>query len=80
MTMILLSKERIRLLPLTSGNICFKMEVKNRGEALVLLLREDESNYELDLLDLRNDVVFKAFFGDRRNNQLLLDFLKAILR
>jgi len=49
------------------------------GEALVLLLREDESNYELDFLDLRNDVVFKAFFGDRRNNKLLLDFLRAIL-
>lgn len=51
------------------------MEVKNRGEALILSLCEDESKYELDLLDFRNDVVFKAFFGDRRNNNLLLDFL-----
>lgn len=55
------------------------MEVKNRGEALVLSLCEDESKYELDLLDLRNDVIFKAFFGDRRNNNLLLDFLEAVL-
>lgn len=55
------------------------MEVKNRGEALVLLLRENKSKFELDLLDLRNDVVFKAFFGDRRNNHLLLDFLRVIL-
>ena len=46
---------------------------------MVLLLRESESKYGLDLLDLRNDFVFKAFFGDRRNNNLLLDFLKAIL-
>lgn len=46
---------------------------------MVLSLCEDESNYELDFLDPRNDVVFKAFFGDRRNNKLLLDFLRAIL-
>lgn len=46
---------------------------------MVLLLCENESNYEVDLLELRNDVVFKAFFGARRNNYLLLDFLKAIL-
>ena len=46
---------------------------------MVVVLCEEESSYALDLLDLRNDVVFKAFFGDRRNNKLLLDFLKAIL-
>ena len=46
---------------------------------MVLLLRESESKYGLDLLDLRNDFVFKAFFGDRRNNKLLLDFLRSIL-
>ena len=55
------------------------MKVKNRGEVLVLLIREDKSKFELDLLDLRNDVVFKSFFGDRRNNKLLLDFLRAVL-
>jgi len=47
--------------------------------ALVALLREHKDGYEMDLLDLRNDVVFKSFFGDRRNNKLLLDFLNAIL-
>ncbi|QUW23105.1 Rpn family recombination-promoting nuclease/putative transposase [Sporosarcina sp. Marseille-Q4063] len=46
---------------------------------MVLLLRENESKYGLDLLDLRNDFVFKAFFGDKRNNKLLLDFIRAIL-
>ena len=34
---------------------------------------------EPELLDLRNDFVFKAFFGDERNNHLLLQFLNAIL-
>ena len=43
------------------------------------MLCEDESKYQLDLLDLRNGIVFKAFFGERRNNKLLLDFLRAIL-
>ncbi|MCG7335921.1 Rpn family recombination-promoting nuclease/putative transposase [Sporosarcina sp. ACRSM] len=46
---------------------------------MVSLLRENNEVYEVDLLDLRNDVVFKTFFGDRRNNKLLLDFLNAIL-
>lgn len=46
---------------------------------LVALIREQNDTYELGLLDLRNDVVFKAFFGDPRNNKLLLDFLNAIL-
>lgn len=46
---------------------------------MVLLLHERKDTYEMGLLDLRNDFVFKAFFGDRRNNNLLLDFLNAIL-
>lgn len=57
----------------------FQNEGKESGEALVLILREDKSKFDLDLLDLRNDVVFKAFFGDTRNNKLLLDFLRAVL-
>ncbi|WP_249336710.1 Rpn family recombination-promoting nuclease/putative transposase [Sporosarcina sp. Marseille-Q4063] len=32
-----------------------------------------------DLLDLRNDFVFKSFFGDKRNSNLLLQFLNSIL-
>ena len=31
------------------------------------------------LLDLRNDFVFKSFFGDERNSNLLLQFLNSIL-
>ena len=45
--------------------------------ATVLMERKDQ--YDVDLLDLRNDVVFKAFFANRRNNRLLLSFLNAIL-
>lgn len=45
-----------------------------------LLLREDTSKYEFGLLELTNDVVFKAFFGDKRNSRLLLDFLESILQ
>ena len=46
---------------------------------MVSLIRERGDVYDVDLLDLRNDVVFRSFFGDRRNNKLLLDFLNAIL-
>ena len=47
--------------------------------ALVSIVREEQHVYGAELLDLRNDFVFKAFFADERNNGLLLQFLKAIL-
>jgi len=46
---------------------------------MVAVVREQNESYEQDLLDMRNDVVFKSFFGDQRNNKLLLSFLNAIL-
>jgi len=46
---------------------------------LVSIVREEKNVYGTELLDLRNDFVFKAFFTDERNNGLLLQFLKAIL-
>jgi len=46
---------------------------------LVSIVREENDVYGAGLLDLRNDFVFKAFFTDERNNELLLQFLKAIL-
>lgn len=46
---------------------------------LVSIVREEKNDYGAELLDLRNDFVFKAFFADERNNGLLLQFLKAIL-
>lgn len=46
---------------------------------LVSVVREENDVYGTELLDLRNDFVFKAFFTDDRNNELLLQFLKAIL-
>ena len=46
---------------------------------LVSIVREERDVYVAELLDLRNDYVFKAFFGDERNNKLLLQFLKAVL-
>ena len=47
--------------------------------ALVSVVREDQDIYSAELLDLRNDYVFKAFFGDERNNKLLLQFLQSVL-
>jgi len=44
---------------------------------LVCLIREDEVVYRTELLDLRNDFVFKSFFI--RANHLLIDFLNTIL-
>ena len=44
---------------------------------LVYLIREDEMVYHTELLDLRNDFVFKSFFI--RANHLLIDFLNTIL-
>lgn len=46
---------------------------------LVSIVREEQNIYNTELLDLRNDFVFKAFFGNERNNKLLLQFLKAVL-
>lgn len=46
---------------------------------LVSIVREEQNIYGTELLDLRNDFVFKAFFTDERNNGLLLQFLKAVL-
>lgn len=48
---------------------------------VVNLVREEKFVYGVgyELLDLRNDFVFKAFFGDNRNNHLLLQFLQAVL-
>ncbi|WP_246231699.1 Rpn family recombination-promoting nuclease/putative transposase [Sporosarcina jiandibaonis] len=42
-----------------------------------MLVKERRGVYEL--LDLRNDFVFKSFFGDERNSNLLLQFLNSIL-
>jgi predicted transposase/invertase (TIGR01784 family) len=33
-----------------------------------------------DILPPKNDVVFKLLFGDQRNEDLLIDFLKAVIR
>ena len=46
---------------------------------MVSVVREHNDTYGLELLDMRNDVVFKSFFGDHRNNKLLLNFLNVIL-
>ena len=46
---------------------------------MVSVVREHSDTYGLDLLDMLNDVVFKSFFADHRNNKLLLNFLNAIL-
>ncbi|WP_391207778.1 Rpn family recombination-promoting nuclease/putative transposase [Psychrobacillus sp. L4] len=46
---------------------------------MVSLVREDKSQYTEGLLDLRNDFVFKTFFGSKRSNHLLHEFLNAVL-
>ncbi len=46
---------------------------------LVSLMLERKDAYDMELLDLRNDFVFRAFFGDWRNRRLLLHFLNSIL-
>jgi predicted transposase/invertase (TIGR01784 family) len=33
-----------------------------------------------DILPPKNDVVFKLLFGDQRNGDLLIDFLKAVIQ
>ncbi|MFD1926896.1 Rpn family recombination-promoting nuclease/putative transposase [Sporosarcina siberiensis] len=45
----------------------------------MILVKERHDTYSGKLLDLRNDYVFKAFFGDKRNTELLLKFLNSIL-
>ncbi|WP_232843445.1 Rpn family recombination-promoting nuclease/putative transposase [Sporosarcina beigongshangi] len=44
-----------------------------------MLVKEQREAYTGELLDLRNDYVFKSFFGDKRNKNLLLKFLNAVL-
>ena len=46
---------------------------------MAMLVKERRDTYNGELLDLRNDYVFKAFFGDKRNTDLLLTFLNSIL-
>ena len=46
---------------------------------LAMLVKEQRDTYTGELLDLRNDYVFKSFFGDKRNENLLLKFLNAVL-
>ncbi|WHT49574.1 hypothetical protein QNH10_08735 [Sporosarcina thermotolerans] len=46
---------------------------------LVALVKEESAGYDLELLELRNDFVFKSFFTDERNNGLLLHFVNSIL-
>ncbi|WP_185907807.1 Rpn family recombination-promoting nuclease/putative transposase [Psychrobacillus soli] len=46
---------------------------------MVSLVLEEESIYTEELLDLRNDFVFKSFFSSRASNHLLLEFLNAVL-
>lgn len=43
------------------------------------MVKEIEGVYQRELLDLRNDFVFKTFFSAKRNEKLLLDFLNSIL-
>jgi len=45
-----------------------------------MLVKERRDIYNGELLDLRNDYVFKSFFGDKRNTNLLLTFLNSILK
>ena len=47
---------------------------------LVMLVKERTGSYNGELLDLRNDYVFKAFFGDKRNTNLLLRFINSIVK
>ncbi|WP_381428198.1 Rpn family recombination-promoting nuclease/putative transposase [Sporosarcina thermotolerans] len=46
---------------------------------MVALVKEESAGYDLELLELRNDFVFKSFFTDERNNGLLLHFVNSIL-
>jgi len=58
----------------------FDNESKKQGVFLLaILIREQRDTYKKELLDLRNDFVFKSFFGVERNSNLLLNFLNSIL-
>ena len=46
---------------------------------MVAFVKEEKENYKTELLELRNDFVFKSFFTDERNNGLLLHFVNSIL-
>ena len=46
----------------------------------MIIVREEREKYSKDMLDPRNDFVFKMLFGQKKNMDLLLTFLNAILR
>ncbi len=46
---------------------------------MVALVREESEKYSKRLLDVRNDLVFKAIFGKEKNKSLLILLLNAIL-
>lgn len=46
---------------------------------MVALVREEPEKYSGRLLDVRNDLVFKAIFGKEKNKSLLILLLNAIL-
>ena len=45
----------------------------------MIIMREEREKYSEDMLDPRNDFVFKMLFGQKKNMDLLLMFLNAIL-
>lgn len=45
----------------------------------MISVREEGEKYNGEMLDVRNDFVFKMLFGQKRNTDLLLLFLNAIL-
>ena len=51
----------------------------NGGESMVWMVREDQDSLTFELLDTRNDFVFKSIFGVEKNKDLLTHFLTAIL-
>lgn len=46
---------------------------------MVSLVYEEKNVYTGELLELRNDFVFKSFFSSSTSNYLLLEFLNAVL-
>lgn len=46
---------------------------------MVTVVKEEMKQYDVQLLELRNDFVFQSFFADERNNRLLLHFVNSIL-
>jgi predicted transposase/invertase (TIGR01784 family) len=49
------------------------------GESMVWMVKEDQDSLAFELLDTRNDFVFKSIFGVEKNKDLLTHFLMAIL-